>query len=62
MPRVNIVIPAFNAQDFIAETVRSALAQTMGDLQVTVINDGSSDATAERAACHDPRLKVISSA
>lgn len=60
MPRVNIVIPAFNAQDFIAETVRSALAQTMGDLQVTVINDGSSDATAERAACDDPRLKVIS--
>lgn len=60
MPRVNIVIPAYNAQDFIADTVRSALAQTMGDLQVTIIDDGSSDATAERAATTDPRVKVIS--
>lgn len=60
MPRVNIVVPAYNAEAFIAETVRSALNQTAGDLQVTVINDGSKDATAERAALDDARVRVIS--
>lgn len=60
MPRVNIVVPAYNAEAFIAETVRSALAQTFTDLQVTVIDDGSSDATAARAAQDDPRVRVIS--
>jgi glycosyltransferase involved in cell wall biosynthesis len=40
--------------------VRSALAQTAGDLQVTVIDDGSRDATAREAAIDDPRVRVIS--
>ncbi len=60
MPRVNIVIPAYNAAEFIADTLRSALAQTTGDFQVTVINDGSRDATAEQAALADARVRVIS--
>lgn len=60
MPRVNIVVPAYNAEAFIADTVRSALTQTASDLQVTVIDDGSKDATAERAALGDARVRVIS--
>ena len=60
MPRVNIVVPAYNAEAFIAETVRSALNQTAPDLQVTVIDDGSKDATAVNAALDDARVKVIS--
>ena len=60
MPRVNIVVPAYNAEAFVAETVRSALSQTFADLQVTVIDDGSTDATAERAALGDARVRVIS--
>lgn len=60
MPRVNIVIPAYNAASFVAETVRSALAQTSTDFQITVINDGSADATAQQAALDDPRVVVIS--
>lgn len=60
MPRVNIVVPAYNAEAFIADTVRSALNQTAGDLQVTVIDDGSRDATAANAALDDPRVRVIS--
>jgi glycosyltransferase involved in cell wall biosynthesis len=60
MPRVNIVVPAYNAEAFIADTVRSALGQTAADLQVTVIDDGSKDATAERAALDDRRVRVIS--
>jgi len=60
MPRVNIVIPAYNAEAFIAATVRSALDQTFTDLQVTVIDDGSKDATAANAALDDARVRVIS--
>lgn len=60
MPRVNIVIPAYNAEAFIADTVRSALNQTETDLQVTVIDDGSKDATAAHAALDDARVRVIS--
>jgi glycosyltransferase involved in cell wall biosynthesis len=60
MPRVNIVIPAYNAEAFIADTVRSALDQTFPDLQVTVIDDGSKDATAAHAALDDARVRVIS--
>ncbi|MDR7272409.1 glycosyltransferase involved in cell wall biosynthesis [Pelomonas saccharophila] len=60
MPRVNIVIPAYNAEAFIAATVRSALDQTFTDLQVTVIDDGSRDATAANAALDDARVRVIS--
>lgn len=60
MPRVNIVIPAYNAEAFIADTVRSALDQTFPDLQVTVIDDGSTDATAAHAALDDARVRVIS--
>lgn len=60
MPRVNIVVPAYNAEAFIADTVRSALAQTAPDLQVTVIDDGSRDATAREASIEDARVRVIS--
>lgn len=60
MPRVNIVIPAYNAAAFIADTVRSALDQTFADLQITVIDDGSKDATAAQAALDDARVRVIS--
>lgn len=60
MPRVNIVVPAYNAEAFIADTVRSALNQTAGDLQVTVIDDGSQDATSRNAVLDDPRLRLIS--
>lgn len=60
MPRVNIVVPAYNAEAFIADTLRSALNQTFGDLQLTVIDDGSKDATAANAALDDARVRVIS--
>lgn len=60
MPRVNIVVPAYNAEAFIADTVRSALSQTFADLQVTVIDDGSKDATAAHASLDDARVRVIS--
>ncbi len=45
LPLVSVIIPAYNAQPFIAETVHSALAQTHTPLEVIVMDDGSTDDT-----------------
>jgi len=44
-PLVSILIPAFNAQEWIADTLRSALAQTWPNKEIIVVDDGSSDQT-----------------
>ena len=46
-PLVSILICAYNAEDTIAETLRSAIAQTWSRKEIIVLNDGSTDRTAE---------------
>jgi glycosyltransferase involved in cell wall biosynthesis len=46
---VSILIPAYNAQAWVAETIRSALAQTWPRKEVFILDDGSQDNTAEIA-------------
>jgi len=59
-PLVSVVIPAYNPGDFIDASVGSALSQSLGDLEVIVVNDGSTDDTAEcLSSWSDPRLRVI---
>ncbi len=45
MPLVSILIPAFNAQEWIADTLRSAIAQTWERKEIIVVDDGSTDRT-----------------
>lgn len=62
-PLVTVVIPAFNAERFLERTLQSALQQTYQELEVIVVNDGSTDATegiAKGYAQRDPRLRVVS--
>jgi glycosyltransferase involved in cell wall biosynthesis len=49
-PAVSVVIPAFRVAAYIAETLESVLAQTCQDLEILVVNDGSPDTEALRAA------------
>jgi len=45
MPLVSILIPAHNAEDWIADTIQSAMAQTWKRTEIIVVDDGSSDQT-----------------
>lgn len=59
MPRVSVVIPAYNAERTVGQAIESVLAQREPDLQVTVIDDGSSDATAAVAASYGPPVECV---
>ena len=62
-PLVSVVVPAFNAERTLAETLRSVLSQTYRSIEVLVVDDGSTDGTADIArslAAGDPRLTLIS--
>jgi glycosyltransferase involved in cell wall biosynthesis len=48
-PLVSILIPAYNSEEWIADTLRSALAQTWQRKEIIVVDDGSRDRTAEVA-------------
>lgn len=43
--KASIIIPAYNAQAYIAETLESCLKQTQGKIEIIVVNDGSTDGT-----------------
>jgi len=62
-PAVSVVVPAFNAAATIEETLQSVSQQTYRNLEVIVVDDGSSDETAalvRRRGARDPRFRVIS--
>ena len=61
MPVISVVIPAYNAETTILETIRSVQSQTFSDFEILLINDGSTDKTLELLSTIDePRLKVFS--
>lgn len=62
MPKISVIIPAYNAERFIAETIQSVLNQTFQDFELIVLNDGSKDKTPEivQEFCNkDERVKLI---
>lgn len=61
-PRVSVIMPARNVDPFIDEALASVRASTMGDLEILVIDDGSTDHTADRVRRHaaaDPRIRLL---
>jgi glycosyltransferase involved in cell wall biosynthesis len=61
MPKVSVIIPAYNAIAYLKEAVDSVLKQTFTDFEVLIVDDGSSDGTVEWASqIPDPRVRLIS--
>jgi glycosyltransferase involved in cell wall biosynthesis len=62
MPLVSVIMPAFNAELFIQESIESALAQTVDDLEVLVVDDASTDRTraiVDELARRDSRIRLL---
>jgi glycosyltransferase involved in cell wall biosynthesis len=61
MPLISVIIPVYNAEKTIRETIESVLNQTLTDFELIIVNDGSQDATLEVIfSIQDPRIKVFS--
>jgi glycosyltransferase involved in cell wall biosynthesis len=61
MPKVTVIIPAYNAMKYLPETLESVQKQTLTDFEALIINDGSSDGIVEWATqITDPRVRLIS--
>lgn len=59
-PKVTILLPVFNTEAFLRESVESILSQTFTDFEVIAINDGSTDRSKEiLMSFSDSRLKII---
>jgi glycosyltransferase involved in cell wall biosynthesis len=61
MSTISVIVPAYNAERTILETITSVLQQTFSDFELIVINDGSTDKTLELLnTVKDSRLKIFS--
>ena len=56
---VTVVIAAMDAAHYIGDAIRSALDQTLPPERVVVVDDGSTDGTADVAEATDPRVTVL---
>jgi len=59
---ISVIIPAYNVADFVGECIESVISQNINDLEIIIINDGSTDNTLEicnKYASKDNRIRII---
>ena len=59
MPALSVIIPAYNSEGFIKETLDSVLKQSLKDIEIVVVNDGSTDSTGDIIASYCEKHKNI---
>ena len=65
MPRVSVLMPAYNAGPYLDDAIKSVLDQSFADFELLLIDDGSTDDTADRIdrwAAQDSRIRPLSNA
>ena len=61
-PKVSVVVPAYNCEGFLPETLDCLLTQSLKDIQIIIVDDGSTDGTpamVDRFAAQDKRVTAI---
>ncbi|MGA3161874.1 MAG: glycosyltransferase [Terracidiphilus sp.] len=62
MARISVLMPVYNVRNYVAEALSSIQSQTFADLEIVVVDDGSTDDTlqiVEQIASSDPRIHII---
>lgn len=60
MPKISVLMPAYNAEKYIKEAIDSILAQTFSDFEFIIIDDGSTDRTAGIVNGYsDSRIRIL---
>ena len=62
MVKISVIIPVYNAEEFLDEAINSVLNQTLSDIELVCVNDGSKDnslAMLKDFAKKDERIKLI---
>ena len=61
MPKISVILPAYNSQDYIEKSIESVFAQTFTDFELIIVDDGSTDGTSNIInSLSDDRIKIIS--
>ncbi|WP_159181424.1 glycosyltransferase family 2 protein, partial [Klebsiella pneumoniae] len=62
---VSVVIPVYNAEEYIADTLKNIVSQSLYEIEIIIINDQSSDNTLDilkEIASSDGRIRIIDNA
>ena len=62
MPAISVIVPAYNAEKTLNKCLDSIISQTLVDIEIIVVNDGSTDSTeaiVESYMSSDNRIKLI---
>ena len=62
MPNVTVIIPVYNTAEYVCEAIDSVLAQTLPDIEVIAVDDGSTDGSAALLQSYGDRITVITKA
>ena len=58
-PLISIVIPLYNGSNYVEQAIKSALAQTYSNVEIIVVNDGSTDDGAGKSVCDKYKDKIV---
>ena len=58
-PKISIIVPAYNASSYIEKCIESLLNQTLKDIEIIVVDDGSTDDTSKKLSKYKDKIKLI---